>query len=179
MEQQPSRRRPGLGRASVADRHFWPLDLLRSLQRLWREHCRLFLGRGANRPRGGNVSICRRKEELCPRHPGGARWRSAELLLALHSDGLEEHDRGRLWGRAPWCWWSSLQHSGVPLHPGWQHMDASTVLEEEPHAPGYVVHKIAVWRPTVSMTISGVCRYLQYGNYPGQFPYGQGAAVEP
>jgi hypothetical protein len=27
------------------------------------------------------------------------------------------------------------------------------------------------------MTISGVCRYLQSGNYPGQFPYGQGAAA--
>ena len=40
-----------------------------------------------------------------------------------------------------------------------------------------MVHKIAVWRPTVSMTISGVCRYLQSGNYPGQFPYGQGAAA--
>ena len=54
---------------------------------------------------------------------------------------------------------------------------SSSVLEEEPQAPGYVVHKLAVWRPTVSMTISGVCRYLQSGNYTGQFPYGQGATA--
>jgi hypothetical protein len=40
-----------------------------------------------------------------------------------------------------------------------------------------MVHKIAVWRPTVSMTISGVCRFLQSGNWVGQFPYDQGAAV--
>ena len=65
----------------------------------------------------------------------------------------------------------------MPLQPNEQHLWASTVLEEEPQAPGYVVHKIAVWRPTVSMTISGVCRYLQSGNYPGQFPYGQGATA--
>jgi hypothetical protein len=65
----------------------------------------------------------------------------------------------------------------VPLQPVGQHLWEYTVLEEEPQAPGYVVHKIAVWRQTVSMTISGVCRYLQSGNYPGQFPYGQGAAA--
>jgi hypothetical protein len=66
----------------------------------------------------------------------------------------------------------------VPLQPTGQRNWESTILEEEePQAPGYVVHKLAVWRPTVSMTISGVCRYLQPGNYPGQFPYGQGAAA--
>jgi hypothetical protein len=65
----------------------------------------------------------------------------------------------------------------VPLPSDGQLHWASTVLEEELQAPGYVVHKIAVWRPTVSMTISGVCRYLQSGNYTGQFPYGQGATA--
>jgi hypothetical protein len=65
----------------------------------------------------------------------------------------------------------------VPVCPAGQLHGAGAVLEEEPQAPGYVVHKIAVWRPTVSMTISGVCRYSPGGNYVGQFPYGQGAAV--
>jgi hypothetical protein len=46
-----------------------------------------------------------------------------------------------------------LEHSGVPIQPAGQLHWASTVLEEEPQAPGYVIHKLAVWRPTVSMTI--------------------------
>ena len=65
----------------------------------------------------------------------------------------------------------------MPLQPAGQHRWASTVLEEEPQAPGYVVHKLAVWRPTVSMTISGVRRYSPGGNWVGQFPYDQGAAA--
>jgi hypothetical protein len=56
---------------------------------------------------------------------------------SLHADGLEQHTRGRLWGRAPWCWWSYLEHSGVPIQPAGQLHGASTVLEEEPQAPGY------------------------------------------
>ena len=65
----------------------------------------------------------------------------------------------------------------MPLQPVGQRAGSVAVLEEEPQAPGYVVHKIAVWRPTVSMTISGVCRYSPGGNWVGQFPYGQGAAA--
>jgi hypothetical protein len=106
---------------------------------------------------GGNVCMDRRKVELCPRHPDRGDSRIAgQGLRSLHADGLAQHTRGRVWGRAPWFWWSSLQHSGVPLQPAGQLRGGNTVLEEEPQAPGYVVHKIAVWRPTVSMTISGV-----------------------
>src|SRR5215212_118102 len=49
---------------------------------------------------------------------------------SLHADGLEGHDRRRLRGRAPRCWWSSLQHSGVRLLPAGQLYWTSTVLEE-------------------------------------------------
>jgi hypothetical protein len=110
-----------------------------------------------------------RKAELSRRTN---RFDQLSNIRSLHADGLERHICGRLRGRAPRCWWSSLQHSGVPLQPAGQRHWASTVLEEEePQAPGYVVHKIAVWRPTVSMTISGVCRYSPGGNWVGQLPY--------
>ena len=46
---------------------------------------------------------------------------------ALHVDGLAD-DLGRLRDRQ-W-WWSSIQHSGVPIQPARQHLWAEAVLGE-------------------------------------------------
>ena len=48
-------------------------------------------------------------------------------MRSLHSDGLAEHARDRLWDRAPRCWWSSLQHIGVSLRPSGQLSGAAAV----------------------------------------------------
>jgi len=45
-----------------------------------------------------------------------------------HADGLAKHNLGRLRDRQ-W-YWSSIQHSGVPLLPAWQHLWAGAVLGE-------------------------------------------------
>ncbi|HVD20365.1 MAG TPA: hypothetical protein VNB95_00305, partial [Nitrososphaera sp.] len=91
------------------------------------------MGAGANRPIW-NISMGRRKAELARR-----RIDRGELVSdwSLHADGLAQHTRGRLWGRAPRCWWSYLEHSGVPIQPAGQLHGASPVLGEEPQAPGY------------------------------------------
>src|ERR671916_528828 len=144
MERRACRQRTDLGRACVADRRVSQLGT-------WREHCRL--SHGSNRTNGGNVSMGRRKAELARRRIDK---RESGSGRSLHADGLVQHTICRLWGRSPRRWWSSLQHSGVPILSCWQPHGVCTILEEEPQAPGYVIHKIAVWRPTVSMTISGV-----------------------
>ena len=79
-----------------------------------------------------------RKAELARR-----RIDTGELVSnwSLHTDGLAQHTRGRMWDRAPWRWWSFLEHSGVPIQPAGQLHGAGAVLEEEeeeePQAPGY------------------------------------------
>jgi hypothetical protein len=129
MERHARRQRPGLGRSSGDDPTNGPLGLWK-----WREHCRLF--HGSNRTNWGNVSMGRRKAELARR-----RIDTGELVSnwSLHADGLAQHTRGRLWDRAPWRWWSCLEHSGVPIQPAGQLHGTGAVLEEEeePQAPGY------------------------------------------
>jgi hypothetical protein len=156
MERQPSRQRTDLGRASGDHPRNGPLGT-------WREHCRLF--HGSNRTKGGNVSMGRRKAELARR-----RIDRGELVSdrSLHADGLAQHTRGRLWDRAPWCWWSYLEHSGVPIQPAGQLHWASTVLEE-PQAPGYGTQNCGMATNSVNDYL--VCRYLQSGNWVGQLAY--------
>jgi hypothetical protein len=128
MERHGRRQRTDLGRASGDDPRNGPLDE----PAIWREHCRLL--HGSNRTNGRSVSMGRRKAELA-----GRRIDTRELVSdrSLHADGLAQHTRGRLWGRAPWSWWSCLEHSGMPVQPAGQLHWASTVLEEEPQAPGH------------------------------------------
>jgi hypothetical protein len=65
----------------------------------------------------------------------------------------------------------------VPLQPTGQRNWESTILEEEPQAPGYGTQNCGMTTNSVNDFL--VCRYSPSGNYPGQFPYGQGAAAAP
>ena len=46
-------------------------------------------------------------------------------VRSLHSDGLADQSRDRLRDRAPRCWRSSLQHTGVSLRPSGQRSGAA------------------------------------------------------
>ena len=95
--------------------------------RAYGENLAGFYRRSAHDRGTGGLDL--RKEGLS-RRPVPAH-RSEWFSRSLHADGLADHERGRLRDRQ-W-WWSSIQHSGVPLQPAGQHLWAEAVLGE-PHS---------------------------------------------